>query len=219
MCPVTSALLHREQIQCDPEFIQVTREVPYVNWGNELQWFLSLSNNFIVALEDASLIQMNTVLGGTNITVQGRRKELVPLCHMESRRLLLGPQTVPLLSQAPVGFTVEQSHGGSTAPAPTLQGWTEERMAEVSTAESLHAQLENSTSDLYTGNLSTSPAANASVVFGGDDAASINATQRTSLDFLNQAWVTDRAAMCHVTTNKQPDEIRKSDKCVSSRLV
>lgn len=34
-----------------------------------------------------------------------------------------------------------------------------------------------------------------------------------------QAWVTNPAAMCHVTTNTQPDEIRKSDKCVSSRLV
>lgn len=42
----------------------------------QLQWFLSLGDNFIVALEDASLIQMNTVLSGTNITVQGRRKEV-----------------------------------------------------------------------------------------------------------------------------------------------
>lgn len=42
----------------------------------QLQWFLSLGDNFIVALEDASLIQMNTVLSGTNITVLGRRKEV-----------------------------------------------------------------------------------------------------------------------------------------------
>lgn len=43
----------------------------------QLQWYLSLGNNLIVALEDASLIQMNTVLSGTNITVQGRRKEVM----------------------------------------------------------------------------------------------------------------------------------------------
>lgn len=43
----------------------------------QLQWFLSLGDNFIVALEDASLIQLNTVLSGTNITVQGRRKEVM----------------------------------------------------------------------------------------------------------------------------------------------
>lgn len=45
--------------------------------------------------------------------------------------------------------------------------------------------MENSTTDLHAINMSTSPAANASAVFGGDDAASINATERTPLDFLN----------------------------------
>lgn len=61
----------------------------------QLQWFLSLGDNFIVALEDASLIQMNTVLSGTNITVQGRRKEVmnpikVNLYNAECYRLVLG---------------------------------------------------------------------------------------------------------------------------------
>lgn len=43
----------------------------------QLQWFLSLGDHFIVALEDASLIQMNTIVSGTTITVQGRRKEVL----------------------------------------------------------------------------------------------------------------------------------------------
>lgn len=42
----------------------------------QLQWFLSLGD-FIVALEDASLIQMNTVVSGTNVSVQGRRTEVL----------------------------------------------------------------------------------------------------------------------------------------------
>lgn len=43
----------------------------------QLHWSLSLSDHFIVALEDASLIQMNTVMSGSHITVQGRRKEVL----------------------------------------------------------------------------------------------------------------------------------------------
>lgn len=42
----------------------------------QLQWFLSLGD-FIVALEDASLIQMSTVVRGTNVSVQGRRTEVL----------------------------------------------------------------------------------------------------------------------------------------------
>ncbi|GLD45923.1 uncharacterized protein AKAME5_000036400 [Lates japonicus] len=76
-CPVVSSLPSREQIQCDPEFIQVIREVPYDNWNNELQWSLSLSDHLIVALEDASLIQMNIDINGPDITVQGRRREIL----------------------------------------------------------------------------------------------------------------------------------------------
>lgn len=60
----------------------------------QLQWYLSLGDNFIVALEDASLIQMNAILSGTNITVQGRRKEVmnpvkVNLYNAECCHLLL----------------------------------------------------------------------------------------------------------------------------------
>ncbi|XP_076597810.1 ciliated left-right organizer protein containing ZP-N domains homolog [Chaetodon auriga] len=84
-CPVVSMLPCREQIQCDPEFIQVTRQVPYDNWDNELHWSLSLSNHLIVALEDASLIQMNANMSGPDITVQGRRKEVLsPVKVMEN---------------------------------------------------------------------------------------------------------------------------------------
>ena len=43
----------------------------------QLQWSLSLSDQLIVALEDASLIQMNTAMRGPDITVQGRRREVL----------------------------------------------------------------------------------------------------------------------------------------------
>ncbi|XP_032362806.1 uncharacterized protein LOC116674437 [Etheostoma spectabile] len=84
-CPLVSVLPSREQIQCDPEYIQVTRQVPFDIWDNELQWSLSLSNYLIVALEDASLIQMNIDINGPDITVQGRRREVMsPVKVMES---------------------------------------------------------------------------------------------------------------------------------------
>lgn len=43
----------------------------------QLHWSLSLSDHFIVALEDATLIQMNAIMSGTNITIQGRRKDVL----------------------------------------------------------------------------------------------------------------------------------------------
>ncbi|KAM8863819.1 uncharacterized protein ciroz [Spinachia spinachia] len=76
-CPVASVLPSREQIQCDPECIQVTRQLPCDNWDNELHWSLSLSDRLIVALEDASLIQMDIDMSGPDITVQGRRREVL----------------------------------------------------------------------------------------------------------------------------------------------
>nr|XP_040050226.1 uncharacterized protein C1orf127 homolog [Gasterosteus aculeatus aculeatus] len=76
-CPVAPVLPSREQIQCDPECIQVTRQVPHDNWDNKLRWSLSLSDHLVVALEDASLIQMNVDMSGPDITVQGRRREVL----------------------------------------------------------------------------------------------------------------------------------------------
>lgn len=43
----------------------------------QLHWSLSLSDHLIVALEDASLIQMNIDTSGRDITVQGRRREVM----------------------------------------------------------------------------------------------------------------------------------------------
>ncbi|XP_055078736.1 uncharacterized protein C1orf127 homolog [Periophthalmus magnuspinnatus] len=78
-CPVVS-VPNTEHIQCDPESIEVctvTRPVPYDNWNNELSWSLSLGDQIVVALEDASLIQMNVDMNRANISVQGRRKEVL----------------------------------------------------------------------------------------------------------------------------------------------
>uniref|UniRef100_A0A3Q4GNT3 Si:ch211-129o18.4 n=1 Tax=Neolamprologus brichardi TaxID=32507 RepID=A0A3Q4GNT3_NEOBR len=76
-CPVMSVVQSREQIHCDPEYVQVIREIPYGNWDNELQWSLCLDDHLLVALEDASLIQMNIDVNVTDIRVQGRRREIL----------------------------------------------------------------------------------------------------------------------------------------------
>ncbi|XP_072304689.1 uncharacterized protein C1orf127 homolog [Eucyclogobius newberryi] len=75
-CPVVS-VPNTEYIQCDPEYVQVTRQVPYDNWNNELPWSLSLGDQILVALEDASLIQMNVDMDRANISVQGRKREVL----------------------------------------------------------------------------------------------------------------------------------------------
>nr|XP_043893249.1 uncharacterized protein C1orf127 homolog isoform X1 [Solea senegalensis] len=76
-CPVVSVVPSRERVQCNPEFIQVIRQVPHDNWNNELQWSLSLSDHLVVAVEDASLIQMNIVINGPDIVAQGRRSDIL----------------------------------------------------------------------------------------------------------------------------------------------
>ncbi|KAM7412128.1 hypothetical protein PAMA_021876 [Pampus argenteus] len=94
-CPVVSVLPSREHIQCDPDHIQVTRQVPFDNWNNELHWSLSLSDHLIVALEDVSLIQMNIVMNGPDITVQGERKEVLsPVKVMETESEFLALKLV-----------------------------------------------------------------------------------------------------------------------------
>ncbi|CDQ71724.1 unnamed protein product [Oncorhynchus mykiss] len=83
-CPMVPAPPNREHIQCDPDYIQVIRQIPLDSWNNELQWSLSLRGNLIVALEDASLIQVYAVMNGASITVQGKRSEILsPVTVME----------------------------------------------------------------------------------------------------------------------------------------
>ncbi|KAG9269728.1 hypothetical protein AMEX_G16790 [Astyanax mexicanus] len=72
-CPVVAAPPNREHIQCDPDFIQVTREIPMDSWNNELTWSIALRGRLVVALEDASLIQVNADIQKPYITVQGQR--------------------------------------------------------------------------------------------------------------------------------------------------
>lgn len=43
----------------------------------QLHWSLSLSDHLIVALEDASLIQMNIDMSGPDMAVQGRRRAVL----------------------------------------------------------------------------------------------------------------------------------------------
>ncbi|XP_076132931.1 ciliated left-right organizer protein containing ZP-N domains homolog [Alosa pseudoharengus] len=85
-CPTAISLPNREHIKCDPAFIQVTREIPLDSWNKELQWSLALRGNLVVALEDASLIQVNVERRQSNITVQGRRREILrPILIMETK--------------------------------------------------------------------------------------------------------------------------------------
>ncbi|XP_029012017.1 uncharacterized protein C1orf127 homolog [Betta splendens] len=88
-CPVVSVLPNMEHIQCDPEYIQVIRQVPFDNWDNELHWSLSSRERLVVALEDASLIQMSVDVNGSHIAVQGRRSEVLsPVEGMGNREFL-----------------------------------------------------------------------------------------------------------------------------------
>lgn len=52
----------------------------------QLHWSLSLSDHLIVALEDASLIQMNVDMNGPDITVQGRRTEVLSPVNVRNLR-------------------------------------------------------------------------------------------------------------------------------------
>ncbi|XP_037397375.1 uncharacterized protein C1orf127 homolog [Pygocentrus nattereri] len=76
-CPEMAAPPNREHIQCDPDFIQVTRQIPLDSWNNELTWSLALRGSLVVALEDASLIQVNVDIQKPYITVQGRRNAVL----------------------------------------------------------------------------------------------------------------------------------------------
>ncbi|KAK2897767.1 hypothetical protein Q8A73_014147 [Channa argus] len=76
--------------------LQVIRQVAYDSWSDELDWSLSLSGHIIVALEDASLIQMNVDMNGPAIIVGGRRRDVLSpvkknegaTCPKESKQLL-----------------------------------------------------------------------------------------------------------------------------------
>ncbi|TSR39594.1 hypothetical protein Baya_11721 [Bagarius yarrelli] len=76
-CPVVPAPPNAEHIQCDPDFIQVTRQIPVDSWNNELRWSLALRGSLVVALEDASLMQVNVDIQKPLITVQGRRNTVL----------------------------------------------------------------------------------------------------------------------------------------------
>ncbi|XP_042561565.1 uncharacterized protein C1orf127 homolog isoform X2 [Clupea harengus] len=85
-CPTLTSPPNREHIQCDPDVIQVTRQVPLDSWNKELEWSLALRGNLVVAVEDASLIRVNVELRQSNITVQGRRREILrPVLVMETK--------------------------------------------------------------------------------------------------------------------------------------
>ncbi|XP_063063701.1 uncharacterized protein C1orf127 homolog isoform X2 [Engraulis encrasicolus] len=85
-CPAVTSPPNREHIRCDPDFIQVTRDVPLDSWNKELQWSLALRGSLVVALEDASLIQANVERSGSNISIQGRRSEILrPVLVIETK--------------------------------------------------------------------------------------------------------------------------------------
>uniref|UniRef100_A0A3B4CW82 CIROZ beta domain-containing protein n=1 Tax=Pygocentrus nattereri TaxID=42514 RepID=A0A3B4CW82_PYGNA len=76
-CPEMAAPPNREHIQCDPDFIQLT-------------WSLALRGSLVVALEDASLIQVNVDIQKPYITVQGRRNAVLsPVLQAEGQFLPL----------------------------------------------------------------------------------------------------------------------------------
>ncbi|XP_053542164.1 uncharacterized protein C1orf127 homolog isoform X3 [Ictalurus punctatus] len=56
---------------------EVTRQIPVDSWNSELRWSLALRGSLVVALEDASLIQVNVDIQKPLITVQGRRNTVL----------------------------------------------------------------------------------------------------------------------------------------------
>lgn len=57
----------------------------------QVHWSLSLSDHLVVALEDASLFQMNVYVNGQDISVHGRRSEV--LSPVKVRYLILLPSS------------------------------------------------------------------------------------------------------------------------------
>ncbi|KAJ8378899.1 hypothetical protein AAFF_G00233330 [Aldrovandia affinis] len=105
-CPVATAPPSAEHIRCNPNFIQ-------------LRWSLALRGKLVVALEDASLIQLNTEVNGSSITVQGKRRDIMSLeMVMEKYEEFLPLKLVsghyaysmeascPSVSRSPAGETV-----------------------------------------------------------------------------------------------------------------
>ncbi|XP_062398030.1 uncharacterized protein C1orf127 homolog [Sardina pilchardus] len=114
-CPTAISLPNREHIKCDPAFIQVTREIPLDSWNKELQWSLALRGNLVVALEDASLIQVNVERRQSNITIQGRRREILrPVLIMETKgeflplKLVSGHYAYSMEATCPVSRSVTE---------------------------------------------------------------------------------------------------------------
>lgn len=105
-----------------------------------------------------------------------------------------GPSAVPQLSPNP-GAT-EQSHSLSTDRVRA-----EEEMA----TETPRTRMENGTGDHHADDAPAGQAPNASVVFGDDDASSINVTERTTLDFLN-ATMNAQTASFEPPTAARPSE-------------
>ncbi|XP_015192693.2 uncharacterized protein C1orf127 homolog [Lepisosteus oculatus] len=86
-CPLVTAPPGGVHIHCDPDYVQVTRPLHRDSWNNELRWSLSLRGELVAALEDSSLIQLSAETRGSNITVQGQRKEIMDSVEVMGRAI------------------------------------------------------------------------------------------------------------------------------------
>ncbi|KAJ8371078.1 hypothetical protein SKAU_G00111060 [Synaphobranchus kaupii] len=117
-CPMAIVPLSAEHIYCDPNVIQVTRQMPLDSWNNKLQWSLALRGKLVVALEDASLVNLNAEINGSSITVKGRRdvmtletvlgksEEFLPLKLVSGHYAYSLETSCPSVSSSPPGETV-----------------------------------------------------------------------------------------------------------------
>ncbi|XP_067873015.1 uncharacterized protein C1orf127 homolog isoform X3 [Heterodontus francisci] len=76
-CPMAILVTSKESILCGLEDFQVTRSLPKGSVDGLFSWSLLFRGEWLVTLEDASLIDLHVAINETDITIQGKRKGLL----------------------------------------------------------------------------------------------------------------------------------------------
>ncbi|XP_067826487.1 uncharacterized protein C1orf127 homolog isoform X2 [Heptranchias perlo] len=76
-CPMVILVAGKESVLCSPEYFQLTRSLPKGNVDGLFSWSLLFRGEWLVTLEDASLIGLRVAMNETDITIQGKRRGLL----------------------------------------------------------------------------------------------------------------------------------------------
>uniref|UniRef100_A0A8C5PVE6 Chromosome 1 open reading frame 127 n=1 Tax=Leptobrachium leishanense TaxID=445787 RepID=A0A8C5PVE6_9ANUR len=85
-CPALTVALGRETVRCEPHFVQVSRPVPLRDSSDQEQWFLVFRGEFVVSVEDASLIGIEVEISDFSVTVRGQRGQLLNAVEFMDRQ-------------------------------------------------------------------------------------------------------------------------------------